>query len=245
MNKTAVIAAIMALMAALGLTGYTIVKNTGAPVPYAVDVDLQTVSKVIDGDTFTILDGPKVRLIGIDAPDEKECYFASSTEYLKSLIENKKIKLEKDISGTDEYGRLLRYAIFPNPDVTEDSVLINERMVREGYAVRQQESPDNRYRDLFATAEAEAKKLEKGLWSACKVASTTSANEEREIDLGPPFPECTVKGNISEKGYGKTYLVPGCDNYEKTKIDTRKGEQYFCFEDDAIEAGFRKAENCP
>lgn len=245
MKKPAIIAAIMALMAALGLTGYTIVKDTGTPVSSVIDTDLQTVSKVIDGDTFTILDGPKVRLIGIDAPDENGCYFASSTEYLKSLIENTKIKLEKDISGTDEYGRLLRYVILPSSNAIENNILINEKMIREGYAVRQQKSPDNRYRDLFATAEAEAKKLEKGLWNACKVASTTLANEEREIDLGPPFPECTVKGNISEKGYGKTYLIPGCDNYEKVKIDERKGEQYFCFEDDAIEAGFRKAENCP
>jgi len=203
------------------------------------------VLKVIDGDTFSIVDGPKVRLIGINAPEEGACYFASSTEYLKSLIENKKVKLEKDISGTDEYGRLLRYAILPNPDATENNILINETMIREGYAVRQQESPDNRYRDLFATAEAEAKKEGKGIWSACKTVTTTPVNEEREIDLGPPFPECNVKGNISEKGFGKTYLIPGCDNYDKVKIDTRKGEQYFCFEDDAIEAGFRKAENCP
>ena len=245
MNKTAVIAAIVALMAALGLTGYKIVKDNGEPVPYAVDMDAQLVSKVIDGDTFTIQDGPKIRLIGINAPEEKECYFASSTEYLKSLIENKKVKLEKDISGTDEYGRLLRYAILPSMSATEDNLLINEALVRNGYAVREQQSPDSRYKDLLATAEAEAKKAGKGIWGACKTASNIPANEEREIDLGPPFPECNIKGNISEKGFGKTYLVPGCDNYEKTKVDTRKGEQYFCFEDDAIEAGFRKAENCP
>ena len=132
MNKPAVIGAILALMAALGLTGYKIVKNTGEPVPANIDADTQMVSKIIDGDTFSILDGPKVRLIGINAPEEGACYFASSTDYLKSLIENKKVKLEKDISGTDEYGRLLRYAILPNPDATEKNILINEIMIREG-----------------------------------------------------------------------------------------------------------------
>lgn len=245
MNKTAIIAAIVALMTALGLTGYKIVKDNKETVPYSIDLNTQLVSKVIDGDTFTIQDGSKIRLIGIDAPEKQECYFASSTEYLKSLIENKKVKLEKDISGTDEYGRLLRYAILPSADETENNVLINEKLVRDGYATRRQQSPDNRYKDLLVTAEAEAKKAGKGIWGACKTALTTKVNEEREIDLGPPFPECNIKGNISEKGFGKTYLVPGCDNYEKTKVDTRKGEQYFCFEDDAIEAGFRKAENCP
>jgi len=245
MNKTVVIGAILALMAAIGLTGYKIVKDNGESVPSSIDIDAQLVSKVIDGDTFSIQAGGKIRLIGINAPDEGECFYASSTEYLQSLIENKKVKLEKDISGVDDYGRLLRYAILPNSIATENNILINEQLIREGYAVREQTAPDNRYRDLFATAEAEAKKLGKGLWSACKTTSTTPVNEEREIDLGPPFPECNIKGNISEKGFGKTYLVPGCDNYERTKVDTRKGEQYFCFEDDAIEAGFRKAENCP
>lgn len=244
MNKKAVIGAILTLMAALGLTGYKIVKDTGESVSPVIDVGLQTVSKIIDGDTFSIADGGKIRLIGINAPDEGECFYASSTEYLTSLIGNKSVKLEKDISGVDQYGRLLRYAIIPTP-TTENNILVNEVMIREGYAKRQQQAPDNRYKDLLATAEAEAKKLGKGLWSECETATSTPINDEREIDLGPPFPECNIKGNISEKGYGKTYLVPGCDNYEKTKVDERKGEQYFCFEEDAIEAGFRKAENCP
>lgn len=243
MNKKAVIGAILALMAALGLTGYKIVKDNGETVSPTVDTDLQLVSKVIDGDTFSIVDGGKIRLIGINAPEEGECFYASSTEYLSSLIGGKKIRLEKDISGSDEYGRLLRYTILPAPTPEEDDTLVNEMIVREGYAKRQQQAPDNRYKDLLITAEAEAKKLGKGLWSVC--TTTAEPNEEREIDLGPPFPECNIKGNISEKGYGKTYLVPGCDNYEKTKVDERKGEQYFCFEEDAIEAGFRKAENCP
>jgi len=67
----------------------------------------------------------------------------------------------------------------------------------------------------------------------------------REKDSGPSDPECIIKGNISEKGYGKTYLIPGCDNYKNVKIDQRKGEKYFCTEEEAFEAGFRKATNCP
>ncbi|KKU14703.1 MAG: Micrococcal nuclease-like protein nuclease [Candidatus Jorgensenbacteria bacterium GW2011_GWA2_45_9] len=247
MKKTAVITAIMALMAALGLTGYKIVKDTGGPVGANVDSGLVEVGKVIDGDTFVLEDGTKVRLIGIDAPEEAECYFEESSSYLKWIIAGKNIKLEKDISGADEYGRLLRYAIVPSSDAAEDNLLVNEALVRDGFARRKQSPPDNRYRDLLAAAEAEAKKNERGLWKECAAILDVSsgANEEREIDTPPPSPECVIKGNISEKGYGKTYLVPGCDNYEKTKIDTRKGEQYFCSESDAVAGGFRKAENCP
>ena len=41
----------------------------------------------------------------------------------------------------------------------------------------------------------------------------------------PPSPECTIKGNISEKGYGKLYFLEGYPNYLKVKVDTRKGER--------------------
>ena len=71
------------------------------------------VARVIDGDTFEIETGEKVRLIGIDAPEsvhptkEDECYGETSSKVLKELIEGKSVYLEKDVSETDRYGRLL------------------------------------------------------------------------------------------------------------------------------------------
>ena len=82
------------------------------------------------------------------------------------------------------------------------------------------------------------------MWGVCDYKEKNDTNL-REQDSKPTNSECIIKGNISEKGYGKTYLIPGCDNYERVKIDIRKGEQYFCSEADAEAAGFRKATNCP
>jgi endonuclease YncB( thermonuclease family) len=50
--------------------------------------------------------------------------------------------------------------------------------------------------------------------------------------------DCRIKGNIS--GSGKIYHVPGSDAYAKTKIDESKGERWFCTEDEARAAGWRK-----
>lgn len=99
----------------------------------------------------------------------------------------------------------------------------------------------------MASAGEEARNEKRGLWGACDMPMSESekANQnDREIDMPPPSPNCIIKGNISEKGYGKTYLVPGCDNYNNVKVDTRKGERYFCTEEEAVAEGFRKAENC-
>jgi len=203
--------------------------------------ELAKVSFVIDGDTIEIENEQRVRLIGIDTPEKDECYYDEAREYLVSLIENEGVRLEKDLTDKDKYDRLLRYVILPSED--GDDTLANELLVRNGYALTLAISPDVRYRDLFSSAQEEAKRAKRGLWGVCD--DLPAVNKARERDSAPPSPECTIKGNISEKGFGKTYLVPGCDNYNTVKIDPRKGEQYFCSEADAIKAGFRQATNCP
>lgn len=55
--------------------------------------------------------------------------------------------------------------------------------------------------------------------------------------------QCTIKGNISSKKE-KIYHLPGCGSYEKTVIDESAGERWFCSEQEAVEAGWRKAKNC-
>lgn len=54
---------------------------------------------------------------------------------------------------------------------------------------------------------------------------------------------CDIKGNISSE-QEKIYHVPGCGSYNQTKIDESAGERWFCSEQEAIDAGWRRAENC-
>lgn len=52
-----------------------------------------------------------------------------------------------------------------------------------------------------------------------------------------------IKGNISSEGV-KIYHLPACRDYERTVIDTGKGEKWFSSEGEARAAGWRIAENC-
>jgi micrococcal nuclease len=198
------------------------------------------VAEVIDGDTFKLQNGTKVRLIGIDTPEKGECYYEEARDELRKLIGGKIVRMDKDISDKDKYDRLLRYIILEREG--EDNLFINDYLVRQGLAVDIGIAPDNRYRDLLSSAREEAKRERRGLWVNCDQKETLSLREEDSL---PEDPSCNIKGNISEKGYGKTYLIPGCDNYKSVKIDLRKGEQYFCTEQEALSDGFRKATNCP
>ena len=87
------------------------------------------VIRVIDGDTFEIENGDKVRMIGIDAPELKDNEGLESKNHLKLLIENKYVSLIKDEKNKnkDFFGRLLRYVYLEDSD-------INLKMIEDGYA---------------------------------------------------------------------------------------------------------------
>lgn len=127
-----------------------------------------TVGRVIDGDTIELITGEKIRYIGIDTPETKDpnrpdgCFGKEAYQKNKELVEGKTVQLEKDVNNTDRYGRLLRY-------VYVDGVLINEKLVQEGYAVARSYPPDIKYQEKLKEAETYAREHELGLWGdACE-----------------------------------------------------------------------------
>ncbi|MFT7507211.1 MAG: micrococcal nuclease [Acidimicrobiales bacterium] len=234
------IGAMITLLLAGGASGYgyKVIRDNKADI---FENSVHEILYVVDGDTLDVENEVRIRLLGIDAPEKGTCYYSESHIYLQELVNGVNVRLEKDISGADRYDRLLRYIYVPSNDIREDDVFINETMLREGYAKVLAIAPDNRYRDLFSSAQEEAKKDARGLWGACEQEDEVSL---REVDSGPNNPSCTIKGNISEKAYGRNYFTEGCPNYNRIKIDTRKGEAYFCTEKEAEEAGFIRSASC-
>jgi len=90
------------------------------------------VIRIIDGDTFELSTGQKVRLICIDTPETGEPGAQEATDFLTELILNKEVRLEKDISETDRYGRLLRY-VWVNVTNNQE-IFVNQELVQQGYA---------------------------------------------------------------------------------------------------------------
>jgi micrococcal nuclease len=235
--------AILSILLGGGVVGgYKVIKDNKADV---FENSLHPVVRVIDGDTIDIEDDIRVRLLGIDSPERGECFYKESKSFLKDLIGGKQVNIKKDITGVDKYGRFLRYVILPSNEPEEDDILVNEKIIKEGYAFTLAIAPDNEYRDLFFSAQELAKKKKRGLWGSCDYSDKQKTKESlREKNIEPINPECTIKGNISEKGYGKLYFLEGCPNYNRIKIDTRKGEQYFCTESEAKKAGFNLSDSC-
>lgn len=144
------------------------VNSTNVSSNTSMDENLYGVKEVVDGDTFKILYNgkeTKVRLIGVDTPESVHPTATKNTEegkraseYTKSLIEGKKVKLEFDVSQTDKYGRLLAYVYL------ESGEMLNKKLLEEGYAKIATYPPNVKYVELFTTVQDEAKKSKKGFW---------------------------------------------------------------------------------
>jgi len=125
---------------------------------------------VIDGDTIDVqINGVtyRVRYIGIDTPERGACYYAEAKAQNETLVLGQRVRLERDVSETDRYGRLLRY-------VWIGEYFVNAALVADGYAMVYTYPPDVRYADTFLALQQEARNAGRGLWIACFTPEPTA-----------------------------------------------------------------------
>jgi micrococcal nuclease len=137
---------------------------------------------VTDGDTIAVQIGrhkEKVRLIGIDTPesrinDRARLQAERSKRDVSTILRMGKqsgkalkemaapgtsVQLEYDVRERDKYGRLLAYVYLPH------GTMLNEEMLKKGYAQLLTMPPNVRYVKRFTAALEEAKKERRGLWA--------------------------------------------------------------------------------
>jgi micrococcal nuclease len=128
------------------------------------------VLRVVDGDTIEVDLGGRtetVRYIGVDTPETKhptagvECFGPEAAERNRTLVEGRRVRLVRDVSDRDPYGRLLRYVYL------EDGTFVNEALVEEGYAEAVAFPPDTRFAAKLDAAEDRARAAGRGLWGVC------------------------------------------------------------------------------
>jgi endonuclease YncB( thermonuclease family) len=133
---------------------------------------LAVVTTIVDGDTIRVtIDGTEypVRYIGIDAPEPdatdptvKQLADAAMTTNA-ALVEGQDVVLERDVSDTDQFDRLLRNVWLV--DSGGSQVLVNLELVRLGFAAVTTFPPDDKYAALLMSAQAAAQSEALGLWA--------------------------------------------------------------------------------
>ena len=212
-------------------------------LPTATDVSATAqraeVTRVVDGDTIDVRMGDtvhRVRYIGMDTPETVDprrpvgCYGREASERNRQLVEGKTVELEKDVSETDDFGRLLRY-------VWVDGEMVNAVLVREGYATAVSYPPDVKHQELFLTLQREARDAGLGLWGPACIPTPVAPGVCDYSGTSEPV----IKGNISKHTGEKIYHVPDGEFYDETVIDEAAGERWFCTEQEAVAAGWRRS----
>jgi endonuclease YncB( thermonuclease family) len=215
---------------------------SAAPLCHAQDLIGR--ASVIDGDTIEI-HGQRIRLFGIDAPEHDQLCEAGGNQYrcgqqaalaLSDQIGSKSVDcVRRDV---DQYGRVVAVCSAGGED-------LNAWMVRHGWALAYRH-----YSTAYGSDEVAAHLAGVGIWrgtfdapwdwrrglrqGAAPVESQGTVVDDRATG------QCIIKGNISSKGE-RIYHLPGGEYYDATKVDTSKGERWFCTEADAVAAGWRRS----
>ena len=191
-------------------------------------------ASVIDGDTIEVR-GVRIRLSGIDAPEGRqmcqkpEAWRCGQQSALALSDKLGQANVRCEGQGQDRYGRVIAVCHLGDVDV-------NGWLVREGWAVAYR-----KYSLDYVDAEDAARQSQAGIWGSVFIMPWDWRRGQRMTDQATAPDGCTIKGNISSGGK-RIFHVPGQQHYEQTRISAGKGERWFCSEDEAVAAGWRKAE---
>ena len=202
------------------------------------------VVEVTDGDTIKVkYNGKieKVRYLLIDTPETnhhtlgKQPLGEEAKQRNKELLSSGDVTIEFDVGNRlDDYGRMLAYIYVDGMSIQE--ILLGEGLARVAYIF----PPNTRYLDEFEKASAIAEEENIGVWQTedyvtdrgfnAAVMASNSTQESTQT-----AGKCNIKGNINRQGK-KIYHLPTGKYYEQTNP-----EEWFCTEQEATKAGFKKS----
>lgn len=190
--------------------------------------------RVLDGDTI-VIGATHIRLEGIDAPESAQtCTDAQgatwacgkvATALMVRLTTGREAQCFSH--GLDLYGRTLATCMVDGLDISRE-------MVRQGLAWA-----FVKYASTYVAEEAAARAAGLGIWQATNQPAWEwrAARWKQSAQAEPAT--CPIKGNISRHGH--IYHMPWDPWYQRTTIDERRGERWFCSEAEAQAAGWRHA----
>lgn len=227
-RRLALFALVAAGLGVLGLWGGTVQANLST-------VSITGPIRVIDGDTFEVA-GTKIRLHAIDAPESDQmCETEQGVDWAcggwitKVVADRYRGKTAScEVLDTDRYGRSVARCTALGEDV-------GTWLVREGMAFAYP-----KYGADYVRIERDAAAMDRGLHAVRLQTPEQHRRTGNAKTAQPVNADCPIKGNISAKGE-HIYHVPGQKYYGRTRIDTRKGERWFCSEAAARAAGWRRS----
>jgi len=133
------------------------------------------VDSIIDGRSFRLSDGREIRLAGIElaTTGPKESRAAA----LSAMVAGQAVTLRGADDAPDRYGRQGAFVFLSD-------TLVQAELLRQGEALASPEVADNDCFGALLTAEAEARRLKKGLWNSPTVIKNAESPDDILTGIG-------------------------------------------------------------
>lgn len=188
---------------------------------------------IADGDTITVLDADKkqhkIRLAGIDAPEQGQDFSDKAKRMLSDLVYGKTVTVESD--KIDKYGRMVGKVMVDGKDINLALVAAGLAWHYKKYEIEQSVSD----RETYAAAESDARSRKLGLWSIA------GAQAPWDFRAGVNNTDPSKSGKIIGNRNSLIYHWEGCPSYNKV---APHNQIVFDSPEAAEAAGYRAARNC-
>lgn len=181
------------------------------------------VARIIDGDTFETKEKQIVRIDGIQAPEKGLCGFEEATKTLSDITRNKRVYIKTVY--LDAYRRMVAKVYLA------DGVNLAYKLAQKGSVYVNQKSKSDSV--LLGFGE-EAREKNRGIFG---YPCTQMKNNTQ--------PTCQIKGNKAHGEGSGIYHRPDCRQHDIVKVQLYLGDQWFCTEQEAQNAGFVPSKDCP
>jgi micrococcal nuclease len=141
---------------------------------------------IVDGDTLILVDGQKVRYIGINAPElahdsrSAEPYGEASKQFNVLLVNGKRVRLEFDKERFDRYQRILAYIFLKN------TTFVNAEILANGFAYLLRKRPNLKYDTILLQSQRSAMSAKRGIWQNWKENENTVVGNKNSFRFHLP-----------------------------------------------------------
>jgi micrococcal nuclease len=139
-----------------------------------------TVSDIVDGDTIRVTTAESeetVRLVGINAAEDGECWADEAARALAGILGAGMVRLDRDVSDRDRFGRLLRYV------TTEEGQDAGGSLIDGGHAIARAFPPDTARDAWYRERQRVAQSAGRGLWARDACGSAIASIDPLAIDI--------------------------------------------------------------
>ncbi len=181
--------------------------------PHDVQAAQVRVDRVLDGDTVVLSTGEQVHLLGVNAPEEGECFAQLSKKKLSKLVVHKQVKMVIRKKSMQSDGTMYAHFYTKKKSVSKQLIVSGRARFLDAHL-------NKKMQKALGRAELRAQEKGRGLWFRCGEDAQTTEQEESVTSLLVRINNGNFSLDRGDKAKAQITTVPGA----YCSLDVEDGE---------------------